>query len=75
MKERRKNLKMFGRLIRFVKPYKTLFATAAICVILLSFLSPFRPYLIGTMVDRYIVNSQNSALLLQWSIGIAGVLF
>ena len=75
MKERRKNLKMFGRLIRFVKPYKTLFATAATCVILLSFLSPFRPYLIGTMVDRYIVNSQNSALLLQWSIGIAGVLF
>jgi ATP-binding cassette subfamily B multidrug efflux pump len=75
MEERRKNLKMFGRLIQFVKPYKRLFLTAAACVILLSFLSPFRPYLIGTMVDRYIVNSQNSTLLLQWSIGIAGLLF
>ena len=74
MNQKRKNLKMFGRLIRFVKPYKSLFGLAAFCVILLSFLSPFRPYLIGTMVDRYIVNSQNAELLLAWSLGIAGLL-
>ena len=74
MNQKRKNLKMFGRLIRFVKPYKTLFAFSASCVILLSFLSPFRPYLIGAMVDRYIVDSQNAELLLTWSFGIAGLL-
>jgi len=74
MNQKRKNLKMFGRLIRYVRPYKPLFGLAAFCVVLLSFLSPFRPYLIGTMVDRYIVNSQNAQLLLTWSIGIAGLL-
>ena len=74
MNQKRKNLKMFGRLIRYVRPYKSLFGLAALCVVLLSFLSPFRPYLIGTMVDRYIVNIQNAQLLLTWSIGIAGLL-
>lgn len=65
---------MFGRLIRFALAYKTLFLTAAICVLTLAFLSPFRPYLIGRMVDQYIVQEQNQELLLKWSVGIAFLL-
>ncbi|MEJ6505981.1 MAG: ABC transporter ATP-binding protein [Crocinitomicaceae bacterium] len=66
---------MFGRLVQYARPYKGIFFSAAFCVLLLSFLSPFRPYLIGDMVDKYIVQSQNRSLLLTWSIAIACLLF
>ena len=75
MNKNKKNLKMFGRLIQYARPYKVLFLSAAFCVVLLSFLSPFRPYLIGNMVDKYIIQNQNEALLLTWSLGIACLLF
>ena len=75
MNKNNKNLKMFGRLIQYARPYKVLFLSAAFCVVLLSFLSPFRPYLIGNMVDKYIIQNQNEALLLTWSLGIACLLF
>ncbi|MEJ6686572.1 MAG: ABC transporter ATP-binding protein [Crocinitomicaceae bacterium] len=75
MDTNRKNLKMFGRLVQYARPYKGIFFSAAFCVLLLSFLSPFRPYLIGDMVDKYIVQSQNRSLLLTWSIAIACLLF
>ncbi len=75
MDTNRKNLKMFGRLVQYARPYKVVFFSAAFCVLLLSFLSPFRPYLIGDMVDKYIVQSQNQSLLLTWSIAIACLLF
>ena len=66
---------LFKRLLQYAKPYKKIFFFAALCVLLLSFISPLRPYLIGRMVDDFIVDSENQEMLLSWSIGIIGVLF
>ena len=75
MDKRKIDYTMFKRLLQYAKPYKKVFVFASFCVLLLSFLSPLRPYLIGTMVDNYIVNTQNKEMLLNWSIGIIGLLF
>jgi len=75
MNKKKLDYTLFKRLLMYAKPYKKVFAFAAFCVLLLSFLSPLRPYLIGKMVDNYIVNTQNKELLLNWSIGIIGLLF
>ncbi|MBL6661015.1 MAG: ABC transporter ATP-binding protein [Crocinitomicaceae bacterium] len=75
MEKKKVDFRMFKRLMLYVTPYKKLFVFASFCVLLLSFLSPLRPYLIGNMVDNYIVNTQNSELLLRWCIGIVGLLF
>ena len=66
---------LFKRLLKYAKPYKKIFFVAALCVLLLSFLSPLRPYLIGRMVDDFIVDTQNQEMLLRWSVGIIGLLF
>ena len=75
MEKKKVDYTMFKRLMQYVRPYKRVFIFAAFCVLLLSFLSPIRPYLIGKMVDNYIVNTQNKELLLSWSLGIVGLLF
>ena len=75
MEKKKVDFRMFKRLMLYVTPYKKLFVFAAFCVLLLSFLSPLRPYLIGKMVDNYIVNTQNKELLLRWCTGIVGLLF
>jgi len=66
---------LFKRLIQYASPYKKTFVFAAASIILLSFLSPFRPFLIGKMVDDFIVDTQNQEMLLKWSIGIICLLF
>jgi len=66
---------LFKRLIQYASPYKKTFVFAAVSIILLSFLSPFRPFLIGKMVDDFIVETQNQEMLLKWSIGIICLLF
>ena len=66
---------LFKRLIQYARPYKKIFGFAAASILLLSFLSPFRPFLIGKMVDDYIVDTQNQEMLLKWSIAIIGLLF
>ncbi len=60
------NLKVFWRLIAFTKPYRRYFALAVFCTLILAFLSPSRPFLIGKMVDNYIVKDQNGEMLLFW---------
>lgn len=75
MNKKKLDYTMFKRLLMYARPYKKIFIFAAFCVLLLSFLSPLRPYLIGKMVDNYIVNTQNKEVLLNWSLGIIGLLF
>ncbi len=75
MDRKRLDFTLFKRLLRYAGPYKRIFVIASLSILLLSFLSPFRPYLIGKMVDEFIVKSQNSDLLLMWSVGILGLLF
>ncbi len=65
---------LFGRLVKFSLPYRKYFVISVFCIISLSFLGPLRPYLIGQMVDKYIVNDQNRGALLNWSLLIVGLL-
>ena len=69
-----KKYNLFVRLLSLARPYKRYFFIAFLCIITLSFLGPLRPYLIGKMVDNYIINSQNKEKLLTWSLIIAGIL-
>jgi ATP-binding cassette, subfamily B, multidrug efflux pump len=75
MSERSKlDFTVFKRLVRFVKPYKKLLVFSFICTLVLSFLTPFRPKLIGDMVNQYIIDSQNASALLTWTLIILGML-
>jgi ABC-type multidrug transport system fused ATPase/permease subunit len=66
--------KLFKRLLFFAKPYRKYLSLAIISVILLSIPGPLRPLLIGRMVDKYIVQSQNPSMLLWWSMLLLGVM-
>lgn len=69
-----KKYNLFVRLLAMAKPYKKYFFISFFCIITLSILGPLRPYLIGEMVDRYIIANQNKQQLLAWSLLIAGLL-
>lgn len=47
---------------------------ATICTVLLAFLGPARPMIIGQMIDRYLVKEPNEKMLLVWSMVIIGIL-
>jgi ATP-binding cassette subfamily B multidrug efflux pump len=68
------NLTIFFRLVSYSKPYRVIFFTAVLCTLLLSILGPLRPALIGKMVDKYIVKTQNPTELFNWSFLIIGIL-
>ena len=68
------NISIFKRLISYLKPYKKLFSFAVICTVLLACLGPSRPLIVGRMVDKYIVQSQNSEMLLIWTAIVIGIL-
>ncbi len=65
---------LLQRLLHFAKPYKTYFFVSVACILLLSFLGPFRPYFIGQLVDKYIVQDQNERELLVGSLIVVGIL-
>jgi ATP-binding cassette subfamily B multidrug efflux pump len=69
------DLKIFKRLLVFVKNYRRLLLASFFCTIILSLLTPFRPKLIGIMVDDFIISGQNRQALLDWTLMILGVLF
>lgn len=69
------DISIFKRLVSHMKPYRRLFALAVTCTILLAFLGPARPILIGKMVNKYIIESQNGEMLLLWTGVIIGILF
>jgi ATP-binding cassette subfamily B multidrug efflux pump len=62
------NITIFKRLVHYTKPYRRIFIIAFICTVLLAFLGPLRPKLIGEMVSRYIVESANANELLLWTL-------
>jgi ATP-binding cassette subfamily B multidrug efflux pump len=66
--------KLIKRLLFFAKPYRKYLTIALISVLLLSIPGPLRPLLIGRMVDKYIVETQNSSMLLWWSLLLLGVM-
>ena len=66
--------KLIKRLLFFAKPYRKYLMIALISVLLLSIPGPLRPLLIGRMVDKYIVETQNPSMLLWWSLLLLGVM-
>lgn len=68
------NTFVFRRLLSHAKPYRGLFSLALFCTISLSFIGPLRPKLIGEMVDEYIVRSQDSDQLMNWTLVIMALL-
>jgi ATP-binding cassette subfamily B protein len=74
--ERKKNIDfyIFKRLLKDVKPYKSLFASAFISTIVLSLVSAYRPKLMGEMVGDYIEKTQNAEQLFFWTLILIGIL-
>jgi ATP-binding cassette subfamily B multidrug efflux pump len=68
------NSKVFRKLVLYARPHKWLFFSALICTLLLAVVGPSRPWLIGRMVNRYIVEKQNQDMLFFWSIVIVALL-
>ncbi len=54
---------LFNRVLRFVKPYRLRFIATAVLTIILGFLAPVKPMLIGNAVDEYIATSDQAGLL------------
>lgn len=68
------SITLLKRLVRYVRPYKTYFVLAVLCTIILAFLSPARPAIIGNMVTRYISEEKNAEMLLFWTSIVIGML-
>ena len=66
-KETKLDFGIFRRLMIFVKNYKKLILLSFFCTLVLSLLTPFRPKLIGIMVDKYIISGQNEQELFNWT--------
>src|SRR5690554_2296556 len=62
------------RLFVYVKPYKKYLILAFIFTLGLAVVSPFRPSIIGDMVDEYIVKDQDSGALWWWTKIVIGML-
>ncbi len=64
MEKKGRVLPLLKRLLILIGPYKKYFLLSGFAVISLSFLAPLRPYLISEMVEKYIIQSQDSSQLL-----------
>jgi ATP-binding cassette, subfamily B, multidrug efflux pump len=59
---------LFKRLFAFAKPYKKYLVVAVSATILLAALSPSRPYVIGQIIDRYLLKDKDPNMLLLGSL-------
>lgn len=73
-KQSKIDFRIFKRLLKFAKPYSGLLILAFICTVLLSLIGPMRPMIIGDMVQKYVVDTQNQSLFLKWTLIVAGML-
>jgi ATP-binding cassette subfamily B multidrug efflux pump len=65
---------LFKRVIAYIKPYKVKFYITAILTVLLAFLGPVKPKMIGDTIDKYIVPGDGEGML-RWIMLIVAVLF
>ena len=59
---------LFKRLLSYARPYRKYLIIAVSTTILLAALSPARPYVIGQIIERYLIKNQNPNLLLLGSL-------
>jgi ATP-binding cassette subfamily B multidrug efflux pump len=76
-KQSKLDTQVFKRLMKFAWPYKRLVIISFLCTILLAVVSPYRPKLIGDIVQKYIVSedSRNVNLFFFWTMIVLGMLF
>ena len=75
MDKKKFNFKLFARLVRYVKPYKTNFIFVSFAAVLISFFSIFNQYLLKIAVDDFITPKDYSGLVMIISIMIGVLLF
>ena len=75
MDKRKFNFKLFSRLIKNVKPYKTNFIFVSLAAILISFFSILNQYLLKIAVDDYITLKNYQGLITIISIMVGVLLF
>lgn len=59
---------LFKRLFGFAKPYKNYLIVAVSATVLLAVLSPSRPYVIGKIIDKYLLKAHEPNMLLMGSL-------
>jgi ATP-binding cassette subfamily B protein len=73
-KQSKIDFRIFRRLLKFAKPYSGFLILAFLCTVLLSIIGPVRPMIIGNMVQKYVVDTQNPPIFLKWTLLVAGIL-
>jgi len=68
------NISIFKRLVSHIRPYRKLFILAVLCTVCLAILGPSRPYIIGQIIDRFIIQTQDHEKLLLFSLVVVGML-
>lgn len=76
-KQSKLDTQVFKRLMKFAWPYKRLVIISFFCTIFLAVVSPYRPKLIGDIVQKYIVSEQTRDvnLFFFWTMIVLGMLF
>lgn len=69
------DFKIFKRLLVFAKNYKRYLVLTLLLTLVISFLAPIRPILIGEIVNRFIVATQNENELTKWIIILVIITF
>jgi len=69
------DFQVFKRLLVFAKDYKRLLFITLFFTVTLSFVSPLQPILIGKVVDKFVVATQDKSGLLRWCLLLVGVAF
>ncbi len=65
---------LFKRVLAFVKPYKGKFVLTAVLTVVLAFLGPVKPKMIGDTIDRFVIPGDGEGML-QWILIIVALLF
>ncbi len=68
------NTQIFFRLISYAKAYKGILIIAFAASLLIAASSALRPFFLMNMVNEYVVQSKNGAMLLNWTLIILGML-
>ncbi len=69
------DFKVFKRLLVFAKNYKRYLVLTLLFTIFVGFLAPIRPIVIGEIVNRFIVNTQDKSALTLWILILVGISF
>ena len=74
LKQSKIDFTTFKRLIKYSKPYRKFLLFAFVCTLILAILTPARPFLIGKVVNDFILTNKNEPALFKWTIILTSIL-